>query len=581
MTSVGNRDSAGPERSRGGFGIRDAGDSAILLELEPVIDPDVNARAIAIATALRDRALSGVRDVIPTYRSVAVHFDPLTCDIDSLRNALRQAAASPPVAASGSLIEVPVAYGGDNGPDLDEVAAFAKLPAQAVIDRHCGTEYRVFMLGFLPGFAYMGTVDGSIAAPRKATPRMRIPEGSVGIAGRQTGVYPRPSPGGWQLIGRTWLDVFDPTREPASLFRAGDRVRFVPSRDSGSGIRDSRREPRTNESRVPNPESRSITILKPGLFTTIQDDGRWGYQDQGVPVSGPMDRHAHRLANALVGNPPDAATLEVTLLGPELRFDQPALIAVTGADLEAAIDDRPAAVDVSHRVASGGILRFGARRSGTRAYIAIDGGIGVPPVLGSRSTHVVSALGGIDGRALRAGDRLALGSPNSQQGESRRGPFRSVAKSPGGARLRAIRGPQDYYFDESVFNWLTRTRFTVSPRSDRMGYRLVPGSRIPNPALREPQGAPSSPRGESPIPGAMISDAAFTGGIQIPPSGDPILLMADRQTTGGYPQIGTVITADLPLAGQLAPGDWIEFALCTRLEAIAALTEQQEASGAG
>jgi antagonist of KipI len=311
--------------------------------------------------------------------------------------------------------------------------------------------------------------------------------------------------------------------------------------------------------------SRSLTILKPGLFTTIQDGGRWGYQDQGVPVSGPMDRHAHRLANALVGNPPDAATLEATLLGPELRFDQPALIAVTGADLEAAIDDRPAAVGTAHRVESGGLLRFGARGSGTRAYIAIDGGIDVPPVLGSRSTHVVSGLGGIDGRALRAGDRLALGSPNSQQGESRRGPLRSAVS--GGARLRAMRGPQDHCFDESVFSWLTRTRFTISPRSDRMGYRLVPGSRIPNP--------------ESRIPGTMISDAAFTGGIQIPPSGDPILLMADRQTTGGYPQIGTVITADLPLAGQLAPGDWIEFALCTRLEAIAALTEQQEAFGAG
>jgi len=570
-----------------GFGIRDAGDSAILLELEPVIDPDVNARAIAIAAALRDQAVSGVRDVIPTYRSVAVHFDPLTCDVDSLRSALHQAAASPPVAASGSLIEVPVAYGGDNGPDLDEVAAFAKLPAQAVIDRHCGTEYRVFMLGFLPGFAYMGTVDGSIAAPRKATPRTRIPAGSVGIAGRQTGVYPRPSPGGWQLIGRTWLDLFDPTREPASLFRAGDSVRFVPSRDPGSEIRDSRREPRNNESRIPSPESRSITILKPGLFTTIQDGGRWGYQDQGVPVSGPMDRHAHRLANALVGNPPGAATLEATLLGPEFRFDQPAVIAVTGADLEAGIDGRPAALDAAHRVESGGVLRFGARRSGTRAYVAIDGGIDVPPVLGSRSTHVVTGLGGIDGRALRASDRLALGSPSSQQGEAnhlrregssnqlRRGPSRSAVDSPGGARLRAMRGPQDDYFDESVFNWLTRTRFTVSPQTDRMGYRLVPGSRMPNPE-------PSTAVGAGRIPtGSMISDAAFTGGIQIPPSGNPIVLMADRQTTGGYPQIATVITADLSLAGQLAPGDWIEFVFCTRPEAIAALRKQQEAFGAG
>jgi antagonist of KipI len=567
-----------------GFGIRDAGDSAILLELEPVIDPAVNARAIAIATAVRDQRLAGVRDVIPTYRSVAVHFDPLTSDIDSLRDTMREAAASPRLSTSGSLVEVPVAYAGDNGPDLDDVAAFAKLPVRTVIDRHCGPEYRVFMLGFLPGFAYMGIVDESIAAPRKATPRTRIPAGSVGIAGRQTGVYPRSSPGGWQLIGRTPLHVFDPAREPASLFRAGDRVKFVKvagTRDSGFGIRNAHESNETPESRVPNPESRSITVLKPGLFTTIQDGGRWGYQDRGVPVSGPMDRQAHRLANGLVGNALDAAALEATLLGPELRFDQPALIAVAGADLEAAVDGKPVEVDTPQRVRSGGVLRFGARRAGTRAYIAIDGGIDVPPVLGSRSTHVVSGLGGIDGRALRAGDRLALRSSNSQGSESNhpwRKPLRFALQVIGdqvtgtgavhGARLRAMRGPQDYSFEESAFDWLARTRFTVSPQSDRMGYRLVAGSsRIPNPESRIPTGS-------------MISDAAFTGGLQIPPSGEPILLMADRQTTGGYPQIATVITADLRLAGQLAPGDWIEFAWCTRLEAIAALKEQEEAFGA-
>jgi len=564
VSSAGIRDS--------GSGIRDAGDSAILLELESVIDAAVNARAIAIAAAIGNRRLSGVRDVIPTYRSVAIHFDPLTCDIDSLRRAVREAAASPPASAGGSLVEVPVAYGGDNGPDLDDVAAFANVAARTVIDRHCAPEYRVFMLGFLPGFAYMGIVDESIAAPRKATPRTRIPAGSVGIAGRQTGVYPRPSPGGWQLIGRTSLDVFDPTREPASLFAPGDRVRFVRGiRDPGSGIRKAHAEPGTNGSRIPDPRSRSITVLKPGLFTTIQDGGRWGYQDRGVPVSGPMDRQAHRHANALVGNAPDAATLEATLLGPELRFDQPAVIAVTGADLGAAIDDKPAAVDTPHRVESGGTLRFGTRRSGTRAYLAVDGGINTPMILGSRSTHVVSGLGGIDGRALRAGDRLALGSANEAESESnhhlRRGPSRSAALQ-GGARLRAMRGPQDYYFDNAAFDWLTRTRFAVSPQSDRMGYRLVSGSERTRPLSGSK-------------PGSMISDAAFTGGIQIPPSGDPILLMADRQTTGGYPQIATVITADLPLAGQLAPGDWIEFALCTRLEAIAALTAQEDAFRAG
>src|SRR5258705_12623730 len=155
------------------------------------------------------------------------------------------------------------------------------------------------MLGFLPGFAYMGTVDDAIAAPRKATPRTRIPAGSVGIAGKQTGVYPRPSPGGWQLIGRTGLQVFDPFRAPASLYAAGDRVRFVPVagigdqgsltgiRDQGSGTKNfGVVDPR---SPIPDP-FRGVTVVAPGLFTTIQDSGRWGYQDRGVPVAGPMDR---------------------------------------------------------------------------------------------------------------------------------------------------------------------------------------------------------------------------------------------------------------------------------------------------
>jgi KipI family sensor histidine kinase inhibitor len=560
--------------------IRDAGDSAILLELEPVIDPAVNARAVAIASAVRSQRLEGVRDVIPTYRSVAVHFDPLTCAIDALRDAVREATVAPEVSSGGSLVEVPVAYGGDEGPDLEEVAAFARVPVRTVIDRHCAPEYRVFMLGFLPGFAYMGTVDESIAAPRRATPRTRIPAGSVGIAGRQTGVYPRRSPGGWQLIGRTPLQVFDPAREPAFLFGAGDRVKFSPvavrARAEVSQAahisRGASDEGLRHRGTMPD---RCVTVIRPGLFTTIQDSGRWGYQDRGVPVSGPMDGQAHRFANALVGNASAAAVLEATLLGPELRFEGPTWIAVAGADLEATVDEKPVAVDTPHRVKSGDILRFGARRSGTRAYIAIDGGIEVPPVLGSRSTHVVSGLGGIDGRALKAGDQLALGSANDRQGKSkhlRREPLRFAPQVSGnrmthGALLRIMRGPQDYYFEESAFEWLTHTRFTVSPQSDRMGYRLVAGAnRIPNPDSRIPTGS-------------MISDAAFTGGIQIPPSGEPILLMVDRQTTGGYPQIGTVITADLPFAGQLAPGDWIEFAWCTRLEAIAALRQQDAAFG--
>jgi len=553
-----------------GSGIRlvDAGDSAVLLELGAVIDPAVNARAIAIASAIAAERRAGIRDVIPTYRSVAVHFDPLVADVHGLRASLQRAVEAAPEARAGTLVEVPVAYGGEQGPDLDEVAAFAKLPPAAVVERHCATEYRVFMLGFLPGFAYMGSVDDAIAAPRKATPRTRIPAGSVGIAGRQTGIYPVESPGGWQLIGRTGLTVFDPFRAPASLFAPGDRVRFVADplarnlepRTPNGEPRTANREPRTTESRIPDPGSRSITVLQPGLFTTIQDAGRWGHQDRGVPVAGPMDRRSYRLANALVGNPPDAAALEATLLGPALRMEQPVRVAITGADLSASIDGTALAVDAVRACGAGSVLRFGERRRGARAYIAFDGGIDVPPVLGSRATHVVCGLGGVEGRALKAGDRLRLG--QAHPGGRTRG-F-SPLRIEGGARLRVMRGPQDEYFDQSAFDLLQRTRFTIEPQSNRMGYRLTAADRIPNPESRIPAGA-------------MISDATFMGGLQVPPSGEPILLMADRQTTGGYPQIATVVTADLPLAGQLAPGDWVQFTLCTRDEAIAALREQDEA----
>jgi len=553
--------------------IKDAGDSALLLELEPVIDTRVNARAVAIAAFVRDRNIDGVRDVVPTFRSVAVHFDPLTTDVENVRAALGDATAAPTADAAGRLVEVPVAYGGGDGPDLADVASFASASEQTVIDRHAAREYRVFMLGFMPGFAYMGTVDDSIAAPRRSAPRTSVPAGSVGIAGRQTGIYPRVSPGGWQLIGRTAIRVFDATRTPPSLFAPGDRVRFVPARrDQGSSIgdpdvQDSR--PRAiSESRTPNPESRLVTVIRPGLLTTIQDLGRWGHQDRGVPVAGPMDAVSHRLANALVGNDAGAAALEATLLGPELRIEHPTTVAITGADLAASVDGATLPLNAPYSCAAGSVIRFGARRTGTRAYVAFDGGIDVSPALGSRATHIAAGLGGMDGRALKAGDCFALRASQDGRGHSSRRTSWSTpswlarhAQQPsGGARLRVMRGPQDDCIDAGTFDALLRTRFTISPQSDRMGYRLTAGSTRTRP-----------PRGD------MISDATFVGGIQVPPSGEPILLMADRQTTGGYPQIATVITADLPKAGQLAPGDWIEFAACTRAEAIVALREQDEA----
>jgi antagonist of KipI len=275
-----------------------------------------------------------------------------------------------------------------------------------------------------------------------------------------------------------------------------------------------------------------------------------------------MDPVAHRLANALVGNGRTAATIEVTLAGPELRFAQSTRVAVAGADLSASIDDTPVPRDRAVECGPGSLLRFGRRCEGARAYVACDGGICVPPVLGSRSTHVVSGLGGMQGRRLRSGDLLPLG-PAAAARPPRSRPAHVAALSrptTSPARLRVMPGPQAGAFERGALDVFERGVYAVSSQSDRMGYRLTGGVRF-----------------RSRDDGEMISDTVFVGAVQVPPSGDPILLMADRQTTGGYPQIAIVITADLPVAAQLAPGDTVRFEFCSRADAVAALVADEKA----
>jgi inhibitor of KinA len=212
--------------------IRLLADSVVLVEYDEVVDEHVNARALAFADAVRQRRMAGVRDVVPAYASVAVHVDPLATRVPALiadlRRLARESVTRSPAAASQA-IEIPVAYGGPDGPDLASVAAWSGLSEADVIDRHAGRTYRVFMIGFLPGFPYMGVVDDRIAMPRHPSPRVRVPAGSVGIAGRQTGIYPTASPGGWQVIGRATCTLFDVERDPPALLVPGQRLRFVPA----------------------------------------------------------------------------------------------------------------------------------------------------------------------------------------------------------------------------------------------------------------------------------------------------------------------------------------------------------------
>ena len=295
-----------------------------------------------------------------------------------------------------------------------------------------------------------------------------------------------------------------------------------------------------------------LAIRSPGLLTTVQDGGRYGHQHLGVPVAGPMDAVSYRAANAAVGNPPSAAALEVTLVGPEIEFRQAVRFAVRGAAFALRLDGASVPWDAALVAGAGQRLVFGSRGRGARAYLAVAGGVAVPAVLGSRSTHLGSRTGGLDGRALRAGDVLPVGTAEPFGTLSRRS--RSPLRLPdGGVRARVVLGPHDAHFDRSVVAAFLTTRYFVTPQSDRMGYRL--------------RGAPLPRRTE----GHLLSTATPPGAVQVPSGGAPIVLMSDRQTAGGYPRMGTVITADLPLVGQLAPGDWIEFAACDQAAALRAL----------
>jgi inhibitor of KinA len=214
--------------------IRLAGDTMLMVEWDQVIDPAINDEVIALASRLQVRLSHRVRDIVPAYCSLGIHFDPLATDLAALEAVVQDEAgrcANAPTASDDRApVEIAVRYGGADGPDLDAVARWAGCNRESVIERHCAPSYRVYMLGFVPGFSYMGRVDPTIAAPRHRVPRERVPAGSVGIAGEQTGVYPIPSPGGWQLIGRTDAVMFDPARAEPSLLRAGDLVRFRPAR---------------------------------------------------------------------------------------------------------------------------------------------------------------------------------------------------------------------------------------------------------------------------------------------------------------------------------------------------------------
>jgi antagonist of KipI len=323
----------------------------------------------------------------------------------------------------------------------------------------------------------------------------------------------------------------------------------------------------------------SLRIIRPGLLTTVQDLGRPGYQHLGVVLSGAMDTVALRVANLLVGNPEGAAGLEITLPGPTIRFEANHVLALTGADLSPTLNGQPAPMHRPVAVRAGTVLAFGATRAGCRAYLAVAGGLAVPLVLGSRATYLRAALGGWHGRALQAGDELPVGEPaamgqqlwqavtsaplatgfaTTDWAAARWTPGPALCPKPRSQPLiRAMRGPEYGQFAEASQRAFWHEPFTITPAADRMGYRLQ------GPVLTRE------------IPTELLSSAVTFGTVQVPPGGQPIVLLADAQTTGGYPRLAQVITADFAALAQAAPGQQLRFQEVSLAEAQALYLTQE------
>jgi biotin-dependent carboxylase-like uncharacterized protein len=459
---------------------------------------------------------------------------------------VRETPSSVPI-SSRTLI-VPVAYGGEYGPDLDAVASKHRVRATEVIRAHTSHDYRVGFLGFLPGFAYMGPIPLGLATSRLATPRVRVPAGSVAVAGRYTAIYPAVSPGGWNLIGRTDIPLWDPSADPPAYFAPGDTIRFVQSASVG--------ELPWPASSAAQPRFPLFEVESPGALSLIQDEGRAGYAHLGLGRGGVSDELAASRANALVGNAPSAAILEMAFAGPRLRVLRGTVIALEGADLGCRVDGLAVPTGVSWFVRTGSTLNFvqtSPSESGATGYLAVAGGFDVPVVLGSRATCLMASFGGHRGRPLQIGDVLGV-AREPEDNSLQAGKFwlpKVDLRIRGHATLRIIRYGGRGAATRKAFAGLTGKLWTVSPDVGRVGLRLLPEDGEP---------LPTSKRG-------LPSFGVVRGTVQLPPGGNPLVLGVDAGTTGGYPVLGVIAQCDWPLLAQLRPGDRVTLDECSAEDA--------------
>jgi KipI family sensor histidine kinase inhibitor len=505
---------------------------------------------LTLLDRMRAAPAEGVVEIIPAARTLMVRFDPLLTDRARLSAHIRRFDLSQRSTREGDLFEIPVTYDGE---DLADVAEILGWTVEEVVRRHTAATYTVAFTGFAPGFAYMTSDDPAFDVPRRKSPRVRIPAGSVALGGKFGGIYPSDSPGGWQLLGKTPLKMWDTGRTRAALLAPGDRVHF---RDMAKGatvrlgaLQDSRQVSPTLQNSISEtlPSDKGQTglhVLRTDRPALYQDFGRAGRADQGVGESGALDRLAMQEANLAVGNPRDSAVIEVTFGGFAIKADAPVTLAIFGAPPPLRIDTadgRSIAAPFARAFAldAGDRLTLDAPQQGMRSYLALRGGFAIEPVLGSASTDTLAKVGP---PPIVAGDRL-IAAGNAVAAVDPDRPLPSPLPRAGDVvTLDVIHGPRTDWFTTRGLDTFQAQEWTVTAESSRVGMRLSG----PSPIERRDQAE-------------LPSEATAIGAIQVPHTGQPVLFLADHPLTGGYPVIGSVARHHLDLAGQVPIGARIRF----------------------
>ncbi|MDQ0560416.1 KipI family sensor histidine kinase inhibitor [Rhizobium mesoamericanum] len=508
-----------------------AGSDCVLVELD-----DLATTLTLLDTLLADPP-EGMVEAIPAARTVMIRFDPSLTDRAQLTALLSRFDLTKRSSRQGESFEIPVTYDGE---DLGDVADFLGWSVEEVIRRHTEATYTVAFTGFAPGFAYMTCDDPGFDLPRRKSPRVRIPAGSVAVAGKFGGIYPSDSPGGWQLLGTTPLKMWDPTRARAALLAPGDRVRF---RDMAKGGSVHATRLRTTKPVIAK-RVEGLIVTRADRPALYQDLGRPGRASQGVAASGALDRAAAKMANACLGNPRETPVVEVALGGFALRTDRAATMAVTGAPCPlmiraadgreiAAPFARPFALDV------GDELILGIPREGMRSYLALRGGFLAEAVLGSAATDTLAKIGP---DAIHPGSVLVPA--NQPAGAVDVAPPEPPRLPRAGdlVTLDVLLGPRTDWFTQTGVETLSSQEWEVTPESSRVGMRLSGPCSIERRDQAE-----------------LLSEATPLGAIQVPHNGQPVLFLADHPLTGGYPVIAVVARHHMDLAGQIAIGARIRF----------------------